>query len=281
MKALKQKRIAVINDITGFGRCSVAVAQPIISAMKIQCCALPTAILSAHTAFEDIFFDDYTAHMRPYMNNWLALGIEFDGICTGFLGSAQQIDLVIEFMHKFKRNDTLVVVDPVMGDYGKIYASYTDELCHEMKKLVPYADVLTPNLTEACRLLDLTYPQHELNVDELLAICRELSARGPQRIVLTGLPYQGMIRNFVYEAKAGYHVVDVKKVGEDRSGTGDVFSSIVVASLVNGASLLAAVEKAAAFISKTLEFTVQLAIPTRNGICFEQYLTELGEEYRK
>lgn len=281
MKALKQKRIAVINDITGFGRCSVAVAQPIISAMKIQCCALPTAILSAHTAFENIFFDDYTAHMRPYMDNWLALGLAFDGICTGFLGSAKQIDLVIEFMHKFKRNDTLVVVDPVMGDYGKIYASYTDELCHEMKKLVPYADVLTPNLTEACRLLDLTYPQRELNVDELLAICRELSARGPQRIVLTGLPYQEKIRNFVYEAKTGYHVVDVKKVGEDRSGTGDVFSSIVVASLVNGASLLAAVEKAAAFISKTLEFTVQLAIPTRNGICFEQYLTELGEEHKK
>lgn len=275
MGVLRQKRIAVVNDITGFGRCSVAVAQPIISAMKIQCCALPTAILSAHTGFKNVFFDDYTDHMRDYMNNWQELGIEFDGIGTGFLGSAQQIDLVIEFLDKFKRADNITVVDPVMGDYGRIYSSYTDELCEEMKKLVPYADVLTPNLTEACRLLDIDYPAHELEVEDLLAICCKLAAQGPQRIVLTGLQYKDIIRNFVYETQTGYKLVDVKKIGEDRSGTGDVFSSIIIGSLVNGLTLLEAVEKAAAFISKTIEYTVQLDIPTSNGICFEEYLHEL------
>ncbi len=281
LERLRQKRIAVVNDITGFGRCSVAVAQPIISAMKIQCCALPTAILSAHTAFEGIFFDDYTRHMKAYMDNWYALGIAFDGICTGFLGSVKQMDLVIEFLRKFKREETITVVDPVMGDYGKIYPSYTDELCDEMKRLVPYADAMTPNLTEACRLLDRPYPDYGLSIGELEEIAAGLAARGPRKIVLTGLQYQQTIRNFVYEAGRPYHIVDVKKIGEDRSGTGDVFSSIVVASLVNGRSLLEAVQKAAAFISKTLAYTVQLGVPTRDGICFEEYLTELGQEDRE
>jgi pyridoxine kinase len=273
---LRQKRIAVVNDITGFGRCSVAVAQPIISAMKIQCCALPTAILSAHTAFEGIFFDDYTRHMKAYMDNWHELGIEFDGICTGFLGSVKQIDLVIEFLEKFKTEKNITVVDPVMGDYGKIYSSYTDELCREMKKLVPYADVLTPNLTEACRLLDRDYPDYELSIGELEDIARNLAAQGPSKIILTGLQYGAMIRNFIYEKNIGYNVVEVKKIGEDRSGTGDVFSSIIVASLVRGEGVQQAVQKAADFISKTLEFTVKLNIPTRNGICFEEYLTDLA-----
>ena len=151
----RQKRVAVINDVTGFGRCSAAVAQPIISAMKIQCCVMPTAILSVHTGFPNYFLQDYTPYLETYMNSWEETGIEFDGITTGFIGSKEQIGLVVEFFKKFKKENTLAVVDPVMGDYGKLYSSYTDDMCREMKKLLPYADVLTPNLTEACRILDL------------------------------------------------------------------------------------------------------------------------------
>ena len=157
----KQKKIAIVNDMTGFGRCSIAAQLPIISAMKIQCCPLPTAILSAHTGFPSFFFDDYTSKMKDYMNNWKELNINFDGIATGFLGSKEQIDVVVEFMEKFKDNTTIVVVDPVMGDYGELYATYTKEMCNEMKKLLKYADIITPNLTEACRLIDVEYPNKQ------------------------------------------------------------------------------------------------------------------------
>lgn len=276
LNILRQKRIAVVNDITGFGRCSVAVALPIISAMKIQCCPLPTAILSAHTGFSKFFLDDYTMHMQEYMNNWEELGIEFDGICTGFLGSAAQIDIVIQFLEKFTNSHTLVVVDPVMGDYGKLYSSYTQEMCHEMKRLLKYAHVLTPNLTEACNLLDIPYPQHALANHELEYIAQSLCTYGPHRVVITGLSDSNNISNFVYEPNKPYQIISTPKIGDDRSGTGDVFVSIVAANLVKGIGFAAAVEMAANFISKTIEYTVKQNIPVQYGICFEEYLTDLN-----
>lgn len=275
MSLNKQKRIAVINDVTGFGRCSVAVALPIISAMKIQCCPVPTAILSAHTGFSSFFFDDYTPHMRNYMNNWQELNLEFDGICTGFLGSKEQIDIVVEFLENFKTENTIVMVDPVMGDYGQLYSTYTQEMCDEMKKLIKYADVMTPNLTEACRLLDIPYPDRILNPEELEEIAKELCKKGPDKIVITGLQHNGNIGNFVYETGKPYSIIGVKKIGEDRSGTGDVFTSIVASNIVKGVDLVTAVKKAADFISKAIEYTAKVGTPVYEGICFEEYLTEL------
>lgn len=270
-----QKRMAVVNDITGFGRCSVAVALPIISAMKIQCCPLPTAILSAHTGFPKFFLDDYTMHMQAYMHNWEELGIEFDGICTGFLGSAKQIDMVINFLEKFTSDHTTIIVDPVMGDYGKLYSSYTQKMCDEMKRLLNYAHVLTPNLTEACRLLDTPYPNRLLTAQELEHIAQSLCTYGPRKVVITGLSDGKSIGNFVYEQGKPYQIISVPKIGEDRSGTGDVFVSIVAANLINGIDFAEAVKKAAIFISKTIAYTVKQNIPVQYGICFEEYLTEL------
>ena len=155
----RQKKIAVINDMSGFGRCSIAVSMPIISAMKVQCCPVPTSIFSNHTGFPEFFFEDYTAKMQPYIDNWKKLGLEFDGIQTGFLGSEQQIEIVKRFISDFRTERTTVIIDPVMGDHGKPYPTYTDELCQAMKQLVGYADILTPNLTEACILTDT--PFHE------------------------------------------------------------------------------------------------------------------------
>ena len=152
-----QKKIAVINDISGFGRCSIAVELPIISALKVQCCPLPTSIFSNHTGFESFFFDDYTDKMTSYMNEWIKLDLKFNGICTGFLGSEKQIRIVEEFLSHFKTKENITIIDPVMGDYGKMYPTYTKETCMEMKKLVRYADILTPNLTEACILTDTQY----------------------------------------------------------------------------------------------------------------------------
>ena len=156
---MRQKRMALINDITGFGRCSIAVMAPIISTMRIQAVPVPTAILSTHTQFPVYHFDDYTKHMPEYIQTYKDLKLEFDGIATGFLGSKEQVEIVIDFIQSFKRKETFVLVDPVMGDHGHLYATYSKEMAESMKNLVHYADILTPNLTELVTLLDRDYPE--------------------------------------------------------------------------------------------------------------------------
>ncbi len=272
----RQKRIALINDITGFGRCSVTVALPLISALKVQACPLPTAVLSVHTGFPSHYIDDYTDRMRPYMESWKENGLTFDGIATGFIGSAAQIGIVIDFIHMFRTAGTRVMVDPVMGDDGRLYASYTPEMCREMRRLLSYADVVTPNLTEACELLERPYPEGgRVSDDELLHMAEALSAAGPAQVVITGLCDGGVIRNFIYERGRAPEILRRRKIGGDRSGTGDAFSAIVAASLVRGETLAAAVAKAADFISRVLEYMEPLDIPWNWGLAFEEYLTEL------
>lgn len=275
MREFTQKKIALVNDVTGFGRCSVAVALPIISALKVQCCFLPTAILSNHTGFDTFFFDDYTSKMRQYINSWKKINLKFDGICTGFLGSEEQIDIVIEFLETFKTENNMVIIDPVMGDYGKIYPTYTDAMCEKMQHLIKYADCITPNLTELCRLLNIPYPKETPSPEELNNLCEEISKEGPSKIVITGLKRDGDIENFIFEKGKEFKTIRVKKIGEDRSGTGDVFTSIVSASLVNGEDFVHCVDKAVNFISKALKFTTDLKLPTTYGVCFEEFLTEL------
>ena len=272
----RQKRIALVNDITGFGRCSIAVELPLISAMKIQACPLPTAILSVHTGFPEHYIDDYTERMTPYIDNWQANGLEFDGICTGFLGSVEQINIVEDFIQRFKGDDTKVMVDPVMGDYGEMYPTYTKEMCNEMKRLVKFADVMTPNLTEICKLLDIDYPKEMLSYEELKNLAKSLAIQGPKKIVITGLQRNdGYIENFVYEEGKPYSIVRAKKIGIDRSGTGDVFCSIIAADSVKNIDFVESVKKASNFISKCLEFTTKLNMPSNYGVCFEEFLTEL------
>ena len=162
----KQKKIAVINDFSGFGRCSISVCLPVISAMKIQCCALPTAIFSNHTGFESFFFKDCTDDMEAYAGEWKKLGLKFDGIMTGFLGSHRQIEIVERFFRDFHTTECLTLVDPVMGDYGKLYPTYSEALAKDMHELVKYADILTPNLTEACILTGREY-REDLSEKEL------------------------------------------------------------------------------------------------------------------
>lgn len=272
----RQKRIALVNDITGFGRCSITVELPLISAMKIQACPLPTALLSVHTGFESHYIDDYTDRMLPYMESWQENGVEFDGICTGFLGSVEQINIVEEFISRFKKNGTKVMVDPVMGDYGKIYSSYTLDMCWEMRRLLKKADLVTPNLTEACQLLDIEYPQNgNISDDDLIKMAKALSDKGPSQVVITGLHDDKGIKNFIYERGGVVKTFIEPKIGGDRSGTGDAFAAIVAGSLVNGLSLEEAVEKAASFITKVLRYTVELDLPWNYGLPFEEFLTEL------
>lgn len=268
-----QKKIAVINDLCGFGRCSLAVSLPILSALKIQCCPLPTAVFSNHTGFDSFYSTDFTAHMPAYIEEWSKLDLHFAGILTGYLGSPEQIALVKDFLLRFKRSDTVTVIDPVMGDYGQLYPSFSPQLAKQMKELVPLADILTPNLTEACLLTETDY-HTDVSEETLAEICRKLSRMGPRNIVISGLERDDDLENFIYE-NGTVTVIREHRVGPNRSGTGDVFSSILAADAVNGCDLTESVRHASAFIAKVLRRAMELDLPKTDGLCFEEFLTQL------
>ncbi len=267
-----QKKIAVINDMSGFGRCSLAVAMPIISTLKIQCCPVPTSIFSNHTGFTSYFFEDYTQKMTPYIEEWKKLDLRFKGIVSGFLGSKEQIDIVREFIEYFKTDDTIVVIDPVMGDYGKPYATYTPHMCEEMKKLTKYADIITPNLTEACVLTDTEYHDGKWRMSDLYTIAEKISSKGPDKVVITGIIQGEFLANYIFEKGKEPKVVRSHKIGTERSGTGDVFASIIAADAVNGVDFVTSVKKASRFVSKCIQKSIELDIPVTDGVCFEEVL---------
>lgn len=269
-----QKKIAVINDFSGFGRCSIAVALPVISTLKIQCCPLPTSIFSNHTGFESFFFDDYTDKMTPYINEWKKLDLRFNGISSGFLGSKRQIEIVTQFFKDFKTPETLIIVDPVMGDYGKPYPTYTLEMCNEMKKLIQYADIITPNLTELCILTDTPYKE-QWKIAEIKAMADTLTLQGPKKIVVTGITQGNFIANYCYEYGKEAKVLRTHTVGTQRSGTGDIFAAIIAADAVNGIPFDISVKKASNFIKKCILKSIELDIPLTDGVCFEEVLHTL------
>lgn len=276
---MSQKKIALINDVTGFGRCSIAVMAPIVSAMKIQAVTVPTAILSAHTQFPEYYFDDYTSKMHDYIQTYKDLNLNFDAIASGFLGSEEQVDIVIDFFKTFKKNGTFTLVDPVMGDYGRLYETYTPSLCEKMKALVHYADILTPNLTELCTLTDVKYREEGFNDAELATMCQKLVEQGPEHIVVTGIRYNSkQIMNYVYSKGEEPRIVMVDRIGGDRSGTGDVISSIIAGMYLNGHDFYESVKKAAKFVSKCLRYCEDNNVPTHWGLCFEMYLRDLMED---
>lgn len=274
-----QKKIALVNDVTGFGRCSVSVMAPIVSAMKIQAVVVPTAILSAHTQFEEYYFNDFTDHMPEYIKTYEDINLEFDAIATGFLGSEKQVDIVEDFINSFKTSDNLVLMDPVMGDYGKLYRTYTPEMCMKMKRLVRYADILTPNLTELCTLLDVDYMGGNVSLDSLREMCGKLLDQGPEHIVVTGIPLTGkQIMNFICSKNEEYSIVMVDRIGGDRSGTGDVISAIITGMMINGHTFYDSVKKAADFASKCIKYCEKNDVPNNWGLPVEIFLTDLAED---
>lgn len=274
---LKQKKIALINDVTGFGRCSVAVELPIISALKIQVCPLPTAILSVHTGFKDYFMDDFTDRMESYIDSWQKNNLTFDAIATGFLGSAAQIEIVRRFIKNFH---AVTIIDPVMGDHGKIYKSYTREMCRRMRELLEFADLVTPNLTEACELLGVPYPEDGVISDsELATMAANIASktRGG-RVIITGVTLDvddgSNITNFIFD-NGEINIVTSRRLGGDRSGTGDVFFAVVAASWINGETLPDSTRKATDFVTKCIAHAENLNLPWNWGLPFEEFLTSL------
>ena len=271
----RQKKIAVINDMAGFGRCALSVSMPIISAMKVQCCPIPTAIFSNHSAFPSFMFKDMTDSMQSYVDEWKKIGLTFNGICSGFMGSKEQIDLVIRFIKEFSTPDTTVIIDPIMGDNGKTYATYTPQMCQEMKKMVAYADILTPNLTESCILTDTTYHDGKWKKKELEELAEKLGAMGPKKIVITGIPQGEFIANYCHETGKEPKLLRTHKVGTSRPGTGDVFASIIAADAVNGVDFQVSVKKASNFVKKCILRSMEMELPITDGVCFEEVLDKL------
>ena len=268
-------RVAAIHDMSGFGRCSLTVAIPILSAMGLQCCPLPTAFLSTHTGgFEGFTFLDMTDEMPKVARHWKSLDLEFQAIYSGFLGSERQIGMVADFIRDFRSPETIVVIDPVMGDHGKVYQTYTPAMCAGTARLARQADVITPNLTEAALLLDIPYG--ELPVGE--AGCREiverLSLDGRRSVVLTGASTAPELTGAMcFDARTGRtEAVQTQRVPQEFHGTGDVFASVLTGALVQGASLPDAVRQAVDFVRACAERTARAGIPMREGVEFEPLL---------
>ena len=278
LEGKRQKRIAVINDFSGFGRCSLTVSLPVISAAGIQCCALPTAVLSNHTGYEDYFFDDYTDKMKYYYSKWEKLHLEFDGIYTGFLGSERQVDIVSDFISRFCRDNTKVIVDPVMGDDGRTYATLTPGLCKNISRLIRHSDIITPNLTEACILTGTPYSDKLSDDSSLLRLAKGLVDLGSKKIVITGIDRGNNICNFIYEENGNYRILENPRSGSRRAGTGDVFASVIAADTVTGIPFDQAVEKAADFVSKAITASDEMNIPEQDGLCFELFLSQLAPQ---
>lgn len=275
MSAYRQKKIAMINDLSGYGRCSLTVAIPILSAMKVQCCPIPTSILSNHTGFPVYFFDDYTEKMPAYIGKWKELDLSFDGIVSGFLGSEAQIAIVTDMIREFGGGDTMVIIDPIMGDHGETYATFTPSMCRRMKDLVSMGNLVTPNLTEACILTDRAYKKMGWTREELREMAAEIQAMGPESVVITGVNQGSYLENVVAEGRGKVTFQKKLRVGQERPGTGDVFSSVVAAAAVRGWDLRDGVSLAASFVKKCIQKSEELDIPTANGVCFEELMDVL------
>lgn len=270
-----QKKIAVINDISGFGRCSTAVAMPLISYLGIQCCPVPTSIFSNHTGFPEFFFDDYTDKMQLYIDMWKKLGLRFEGIMTGFLGSKRQIDIVKKFIQDFKDERTTVIVDPAMGENGRPYPTYTKEMCDEMKKLIEYADIITPNVTECCMLTDTEYKQDGWKKEELYDMAEKLLSYGAGKIVISGVHMGKYIGNVIGEKGKQPKIIKHEKTGDYRSGTGDIYAAIISSDSINGVDFEKSVRKASDFVKKAIVATEKLHIPKTDGLAFEEVMHTL------
>lgn len=270
-------RLAMINDIAGFGRCSTTVSLPVISVMKVQVCPVPTSVLSNHLGFPLCHFDDYTSHMRDYIKVWSELGLTFDGLYCGFLGNEEQIDIVQEFVEMFR--PPLFLLDPVMGDHGRAYSSITETHVQKMKELLPLADIITPNITEACLLTGTPWKDGEWTMQELSGLCERLASlclkdSVSASIVITGIRQGDFLVNFLWDDGV-YTTVASPIAGASRPGTGDIFASILAADAVRGETLLSSVQKAANFVGLCIAGSEKAGTPVQEGVVFEKYLAAL------
>lgn len=271
------QRVAAIHDLSGIGRVSLATIFPIFSTMGIQVCALPTAVLSSHTQFPGVRYLSLDDQMVEFIKHWKELKVDFDAIYSGYLGSVHQIDIVIDFIHDFRKEDQLVVVDPVMADNGELYTTFNEDMVIEMRRLIEKADVITPNLTEAAFLLGKKYTE-DVTIKEIKSWCLELASTGPEIVIITSVPEE----NGKKAATIAYHrktkrfwKVSIAYLPASYPGTGDAFTSVLTASLLQGDSLPIAIDRAVNFINMGIRATFGHDHDPREGILLERVLHSL------
>lgn len=279
------KKIAVINDLSGFGRCSLTAAISVISAMGVQPCPMPTAILTAQTGYPHYYLDDYTDKMECFRLEWKKMNQNFDGIYTGFVAGETQIHHIFKFLETFNTPDTFLLVDPVMGDDGQKYDVFTPNLLKEMKKLARQADIITPNLTELCLLTDTDFEdiQSIAHPDSRIGFIRKLAEtfqeNGPAHIIVTGIPFTDEtgtdhIGN-LYVSTGGYSLSSFPYIGESYSGTGDLFASCIAGGTAGGRHIPDIIETAGEFLRASIDDAVRNHVPRNDGVNYEKYLSML------
>ena len=272
-------RVAAIHDLSGFGRCSLSVILPLLSVMGVQAVPVPTAVLSTHTGgFQNIVSRDLSDYIIPALEQYRKESIDFECVYTGFLASERQIDDCLRFMEAYP--DAVRFVDPVMGDNGKLYRTYTPALCARMRELVRRADIITPNPTEMCLLLGEPYEPRPMTRQEAKTHLLRLSELGPSTVIVTGMELADMsIHNLGYDREHNtFWRVACSYVPVHYPGTGDIFSGIVVGSLLNGDSLPIAMERATRFLELTIKTTFSYNTDPRFGVLLEQTLPWLCRE---
>jgi len=269
------KTAAVIHDLSGVGRCALTVVLPVISAMGIQACPVPTAVLSTHTGgFDNMASVDLTDLMGDYLAHWRSLGLRFDAVYSGYLANCAQAEHVMRLM---RESGGLSVVDPVMGDEGEMYSALPADIPAEMRMLCAAADVITPNLTEAALLLEESYtdaPRTDAEVEHML---RGLLKLGAKRVVLTGVPKaDGRMANaYMTQGDRMHSETTFEHLGVHYPGTGDLFASVLTGAMVQGDSLSRAVQRAADFVYRAIDITIPVKTEPRMGVQFEKILHEL------
>lgn len=270
---MTQKKVAAIHDISCVGRCSLTVALPVLSAAGIETGIIPTAVLSTHTGgFSDYTYLDLTGEINPVKKHWKSLGLEFDAIYTGFLGSFEQLQIVSDFFDDFKKPGNIIMVDPVMADAGSLYSIFDSDFPKGMRKLCEKADVILPNMTEIAFLLGKDFKEGPYEVSYIENLIRELSCITSAKIVLTGVYFDdNNLGAAVFDRENGkIEYAMNRKIEGFYHGTGDVFASSLLGALLNDFSLLESTQIAEEFTVSSIEITKKANTDVRYGVAFEK-----------
>ena len=281
-KVLQMKRIVTIQDISCLGKCSLTVALPIISAMGVETAIVPTAVLSTHTMFKNFTCCDLTGEIEPITAHWKSEGVDFDAIYTGYLGSFEQIDLMAKMFDEFRGEGTVCFVDPAMADNGKLYPAFDEAFAKKMATLCAKADIIVPNITEACFMTDMPYREtyDEAYVKELLS---KLAAFGARVCLLTGVSLEeGKTGVMGLDTQTGeYYHYEHEKLPVSFHGTGDIFSSTCIGAMMRGLDWREASRLAADYTAECIRLTMTDEKPRWYGVNFEQAIPFLLERLAK
>lgn len=273
-------RVAVINDLSCYGRASLAVQLPILSAMNYEVCPLPSALYSAHGAFQGHFGIPIKQELNKILQHWNKLSLYFDGLLCGFLPDPEQFSAIRTFFSEQKQKGSHIILDPVMGDHGVLYSVTSSNLCECYRTLLPFTDLIVPNLTECCVLLELPYPSSLPDTNLIFDYAKKLCDLGTKAVVITGIPNSDysqnqQLKNVFYQKNGQKGEIVTKRIGCDRCGTGDIFSAFLAGYVWNHLPLPVAIRHSSDRLCQALAYTNTLNLPPQNGVCFEPFLSEL------